>query len=45
MGSGLSRVSQGEHSHKRYKASTRRHPIKIDKNKIGIPTDFRVSFF
>ncbi|KAI8890920.1 hypothetical protein K501DRAFT_265425 [Backusella circina FSU 941] len=44
MGSGLSRVSQGEHSHKRYKASTRRPPIKIDKNKIGIPTDFRHTY-
>ncbi|GAN07031.1 hypothetical protein MAM1_0145c06521 [Mucor ambiguus] len=43
MGSSISKVSCGDMSmHKKYLKSTHRRPtIRIDKSKIGIPTDFR----
>ncbi|OAD04300.1 hypothetical protein MUCCIDRAFT_108125 [Mucor lusitanicus CBS 277.49] len=45
MGSSISKVSCGDMSmHKKYLKSTHRRPtIRIDKSKIGIPTDFRAS--
>ncbi|KAL9553119.1 hypothetical protein MBANPS3_003427 [Mucor bainieri] len=45
MGSSISKVSCGDMSiHKKYLKSTQRRPtIRIDKSKIGIPTDFRAS--
>ncbi|CAO0799039.1 unnamed protein product [Mucor circinelloides] len=45
MGSSISKVSCGDMSmHKKYLKSTNRRPtIRIDKSKIGVPTDFRAS--
>jgi hypothetical protein len=46
MGSSISKVSCGDISihHKKMQKSFRRQPtVRIDKTKIGIPTDFRVS--
>ncbi|KAK4519904.1 uncharacterized protein ATC70_010148 [Mucor velutinosus] len=46
MGSSISKVSCADMSmHKKYLKSTHRRPtIKIDKSKIGIPTDFRHTY-
>lgn len=46
MGGSISKVSCSEMSyihHKKHKKSLRRHQVRIDKTKIGIPTDFRAS--
>lgn len=47
MGGSISKVSCSEityNHHKKYKRSVRRHHVRIDKTKIGIPTDFRHTY-